>query len=572
MAISACVTSPSRLVVVLAGLAGSVFGCAATAISSVTVIAHGGMNAPGTNARFTESFGSPTLDESGAVLFRAQLTGSGITTSNDFGLWFGQPSALQLVAREGDAAPDCDGAVYNVLGTPILSAGRVAFVATLTGSGVTTANNQAIFSGSPGNIRLVMRKGTQAPGQPGGCVYGQINDFAIGSTGNVAFRSLLAGTGVVSGNDTAVSLSVNGNVIIGVREGAPLTSISPTAAVGDLTSGNLTLNALNEVECVSTVTGAGAGTTQGLWRISQSGVQIVGRSRLAAPGTPAGQTWLDFFSTTALNGSGRSTFSATLQGTGVNTGNTAGLWAGSPGSLSLVIRYGDLAPGTLLSLQAFSTTPHINAAGDTAFAATLTGPGSTSTNNCGVWSIRGGQGQLLAQAGEQVPGFAPGVLFSPEPATRVAINDAGDVIMRWKVLDGSGTPQVVLKRSATGTWQTMLREGQTITLSDATTKTVSVVWVVSNGHSAGNDGRGSFFNTSGLAAGLVGLAEGGFAVIRMEGRCPADFNDDGVVDFFDYLDFAAAFSSNDPTADFNEDGLVDFFDYLDFVAAFSVPC
>ncbi len=54
--------------------------------------------------------------------------------------------------------------------------------------------------------------------------------------------------------------------------------------------------------------------------------------------------------------------------------------------------------------------------------------------------------------------------------------------------------------------------------------------------------------------------------------CPADFNGDTTVDFFDYLDFVAAFSSNAANADFNADTTIDFFDYLDFVAAFSSPC
>jgi hypothetical protein len=54
--------------------------------------------------------------------------------------------------------------------------------------------------------------------------------------------------------------------------------------------------------------------------------------------------------------------------------------------------------------------------------------------------------------------------------------------------------------------------------------------------------------------------------------CAADFNSDGVIDFFDYLDFVAAFSANDPDADFNFDTTIDFFDYLDFVAAFSSGC
>jgi hypothetical protein len=54
--------------------------------------------------------------------------------------------------------------------------------------------------------------------------------------------------------------------------------------------------------------------------------------------------------------------------------------------------------------------------------------------------------------------------------------------------------------------------------------------------------------------------------------CPADFNCDSVVDFFDYLDFVAAFDTDDPSADFNGDQVVDFFDYLDFAAAFDAGC
>jgi hypothetical protein len=54
--------------------------------------------------------------------------------------------------------------------------------------------------------------------------------------------------------------------------------------------------------------------------------------------------------------------------------------------------------------------------------------------------------------------------------------------------------------------------------------------------------------------------------------CPADFNEDGQSDFFDYLDFAQAFADETAAADFNQDGQVDFFDYLDFVGAFDAGC
>ncbi len=54
--------------------------------------------------------------------------------------------------------------------------------------------------------------------------------------------------------------------------------------------------------------------------------------------------------------------------------------------------------------------------------------------------------------------------------------------------------------------------------------------------------------------------------------CFADFNDDGLLDFFDYLDFVAAFASGAIAADFNSDQIVDFFDYLDFVLEFAGGC
>ena len=58
--------------------------------------------------------------------------------------------------------------------------------------------------------------------------------------------------------------------------------------------------------------------------------------------------------------------------------------------------------------------------------------------------------------------------------------------------------------------------------------------------------------------------------------CPADFNGDGFVDFFDYDDYVNCFESGScppgRTGDFNGDGFADFFDYDDFVNAFETGC
>src|SRR5262245_32781629 len=58
---------------------------------------------------------------------------------------------------------------HFVYGTPVLDdAGRVAFRANLTGDGVDSTNNQGVWSEGSGSLSLVGRTGNQAPGAPGG--------------------------------------------------------------------------------------------------------------------------------------------------------------------------------------------------------------------------------------------------------------------------------------------------------------------------------------------------------------------------------------------------------------------
>ncbi len=54
--------------------------------------------------------------------------------------------------------------------------------------------------------------------------------------------------------------------------------------------------------------------------------------------------------------------------------------------------------------------------------------------------------------------------------------------------------------------------------------------------------------------------------------CPADFTDDGDLNFFDVSAFLTAFSLNDPSADFNDDALFNFFDVSAFLSDFADGC
>lgn len=86
-------------------------------------------------------------------------------------------------------------------------------------------------------------------------------------------------------------------------------------------------------------------------------------------------------------------------------------------------------------------------------------------------------------------------------------------------------------------------------------------------------------NDAGQIAGYGTTAAGkitGYVLNPRRIACPADFNGDTFVDFFDYAAYLACFESGvcpeGRQADFNGDGFVDFFDYGDFVAAFSAGC
>jgi hypothetical protein len=68
------------------------------------------------------------------------------------------------------------------------------------------------------------------------------------------------------------------------------------------------------------------------------------------------------------------------------------------------------------------------------------------------------------------------------------------------------------------------------------------------------------------------IVEMDFVTIELDGGCLADFNDDGVLDFFDVSAFLSAFGNQDPSADFSGDAQWDFFDVSAFLNLFAQGC
>jgi hypothetical protein len=103
---------------------------------------------PLTGVRFV-SFTAPALITNNAVVFTARVAGTGVTKANDLGIWLWDGTSSYLVAREGDPAPGitATGVRFKTLGIPLANVnGRIAFTGTLLGTGVTPANDSALWS------------------------------------------------------------------------------------------------------------------------------------------------------------------------------------------------------------------------------------------------------------------------------------------------------------------------------------------------------------------------------------------------------------------------------------------
>ncbi|MDX2147049.1 MAG: GC-type dockerin domain-anchored protein [Planctomycetota bacterium] len=540
-------------------------------------VAFSGSPAPGTPAGvvFASSFTPPTFDDSGRLGFRANLAGPGVSATNDSGIWLGQPSDLRLIARTGSAAPGLPAGVnYASFGPIVFSNGFAAFTATLTGSGVSVTNNQALFVHANGTTSLVARSGSPAPGTSTGVLFALFSAYALSTDGEVAFRGVLTGTGVNSGNDSGIWRRQPGSSVTIVARESEATGLGTAINFGDLASGSLALNAGGTLHFLSPLAGSGAGTgvTTTLWSAANGTRTAIIRTREAAPGTGANTFFQDLFNPTTLNQDGALAIGASLFG-GATPQTNVGIWAGLPENPLLVARAGWDVPGTSVQYQAFASAPVLNDDGVITFASTLRGPGVTIANQTAVLTGQSPEVGIVLRAGDEVPGF-PALVIGPTFPSRLLLNRLGQVAVNWSLagpgVDASNDDALFLVQP-TGRPVLMLRQMDTI-LAGGQLRPVTRYSINSQANSTGGDGRGQAFNAEGRLA-VLGEFPGQLAgVLLARLNCQADVDENGSVDFFDYLAFTEAFDANDPAADLTGDGQIDFFDFLEFSTAFARGC
>ncbi len=302
-------------------------------------VALSSQQAPGTpsGVNYTGALGSPALNDAGQTAFTANLTGSGVDSTNSRGVWSEGSGSLALVARSGSQAPGMSSGVNysnsNSFSSILNNAGQTAFRASLTDG------SNGTWSGGSGSLTLVARTGSQAPGTASGVNYGAFATLRplLNDAGQTAFQAILTGSGVDSTNEI------------------------------------------------------------GTWSEGSGSLALVARTGSQAPGTPSGVYFSGDATVTALgspvlNDAGQVAFEAGLTGSGVDNSNFQGIWSERSGSLALVARTGSQAPGMPSGVN-FSyldfAGPALNNAGQTAFVAKFTdgakafGPSGPQPGPCG---------------------------------------------------------------------------------------------------------------------------------------------------------------------------------------------
>lgn len=412
----------------------------------------------GDGVNFSDFF-SPLLNEAGQTAFWVGLTGAGVTIANDRGIWSeAGGEGLALVARTGNQTPGTpDGVNFSFLESAALnSAGQTAFSATLTGTGVTSENNSGIWSeGGGSGLALVARTGSQAPGTDPGVNFRSLDSTPkLNDAGQMAFRGGLTGTGVTSANDFGIWSEGGGSgLALIAREGdnAPGT----TNGVNFSFLINPELNGAGQTAFRGELTGPGVtdANTSGIWSEGGgSGLALVARSGDPAPGTPDGVNFGNF-SDPVLNGAGQIAFRGGLTGTGVTQANDGGIWfEGGELGLALIAREGDNAPGTPngVNFSHFSA-PVLNGAGQTAFTGSLTGS-VNSSNDRGIWATApDGQLHLIARTGDlfnvsndpltpdprTIRSLSLTASSAGQAARQTVFNDAGQLAFSAGFTDGS---------------------------------------------------------------------------------------------------------------------------------------
>ena len=205
-------------------------------------------------AYFEVSFDTPVIADDGTVLFRVKMYGGDVSgNANSRALFLGTTAAnLSMMLRSADPAPGLAGlALVNGAGNNGIQAGfrltpdgRTFWSSYLSGPGVASSNDTAMFGGFPESMGPIVREGDAAPGTSGAVFSGDritsTQFTTMNRNGAVLFQSTLSGGDVVGAtNNQALYTGTAGALSIVVRKG-------DTVLPGPVTASTFPTSSLDE--------------------------------------------------------------------------------------------------------------------------------------------------------------------------------------------------------------------------------------------------------------------------------------------------------------------------------------
>ncbi len=557
-------------------------------------VIHAGEPAPGIPGYVIVLPLRPQIDQNGNVLVYAFINGPDVTPETDTAIWYGQPGRLDLIVREGGAAPGYPAGVTirSLSGADqrLSENGWISFGARLRGPGITAGwNDRAVFAGPPGDIRPVLRGGDPAPGVPGAHInLGQ--DYTglgcyLSDNATLFVVGDLAGPGIDYTNDRVFWIGTRENLRIGWREGMPVGQIEPGSefAWADLA----VFNDRQQLAFRGGLRGPSItpNNDHGRWLGPPGELQLMARSGDPVPGLAAGVTFLTAISgLSTLNSHGQSVQGGVIQGPGISADNNAILFR-YDGQLTVLFREGEPAPGAGVGVvfESFGNG-WVDESGRYCFLPSLRGlPGSLAQRiafYCGPMQSP----SLVFMNGLPAPGFPPGVTLTNVYGIggSLAMSDSGYVVAPTDIagpgVTGANALVVWIRDAVEGSWLNLLRggsliQGRTLAIGSVTNSALLEAYGNMTG---GSDGAAQSLNDRGSLVASLPFTDGTKGIYRLSLARRGDINCDGNINFDDIESFVIALvdmaeylqsyhECQHMNADCNGDGRVNFDDIDAFV-------
>ena len=448
-------------------------------------VALSGTPAPGIPGATFNYFGDLSLNESGHTVLYGRVSGIGITTANDAGVWINDGSGFSLMLREGGST----GTSGQTIAEPIRF-GRITDTGiTHVMSGIAGALSTANAAGWVDNgtsFTSFYRKGTTFSN-----AFNGVSQQIAANDGYFAAQLKLVTGSVTAANDTGIwKIASNGTTTVAAREGQ-LAAGSTTLRVGNLMS-RVAVSSTGFGTYPAFLTAVAPSVLPSVQNraIFKQNFASAGEPVIAAqshvttvPGVSGAQ--FNTFQSESINATGNVAFGALLTNgvAGVTTANDFGLWRQGTSGLELALLEGQAVPNR--SSITFKTviTHWLLDDGSLVFH------GTTSANDQGLWHINTsgiitqllGLGQAIPQAGNATfsafylrPDVSPSGKFAA--AGTLTIGSAGTTASTNRLL-------LIGDVTTPGVFSHAIRSGNTYSVN-GTTRTVRNLYL---GFTTGNE-------------------------------------------------------------------------------------